>query len=627
MLVRIVFLLALVSLVIIQALDGACISTRLFPTTVSSYYTKSDYSNNEDCNVTIQPSVWYKPLSYFLEIEWYYFSTRFDVNGTMPGCTNDYVEVYLTSSYKSIGRYCSNNIGNYKPSHMFSYDGNAKIRFHSDSSITGTGFKLRYRLRSTKNDYLGSFVQDAKCDPTSFLSRSGYIYSSGYPNGYQKSPTPCLDRITTAENRETRFTFMDLDLSYYGSNATCNSTDDYVEVRGSNLSTATFSSSSSISGKLCGTTSIKIFTTRKKYIFIYFQRPLGSLPTGRRGFTMGYIFYDVAPPTILPPTTLPPTTLPPTTLSPTTLPSTTLPPTTLPPTTSPSSAVASTTARTDISTRTTFDASTRTTFDASTRTTSDPSTTTVDGPPDAAGAGQSKGDGSINLAAVVVPVVFGILLIVVIIAIYRYKSRRGPFGVLPESHLSKDNPYNKGATKATDTSAIGASKSICISDCSLSPSLPSRPNDMSKKNVSGILGSENSAFEETPPTKTPDVVRKERARSGLSSDSSMKPIASNPGACGNSGLSKVNISGDNAATEKIGAPRIADKVEDGDQAEGNTRKANIEMTRLEATRKDFDHDDKSDGQGEIYWDLSYPNKVQVGETILNPLYEEAEPIA
>eukprot|EP00794_Sanderia_malayensis_P010765 gene10765-11915_t len=415
---------------------------------------------------------------------------------------------------------------------------------------------------------------------------------------------------------------MDLDLNKSGSNTTCDSFDDYVEVRGSDLSTATFSSSSSISGKLCLTTSIKTFTTRKKYIFIYFGRQLGSLTTGRRGFTMSYISYDVAlpttlapttlppttlppttlppttlppttlppttlppttlppttlppttlPPTTLPPTTLPPTTLPPTTLPPTTLPPTTLPPTTLPPTTSPSSAVASTTATTDTFTIATFDGSTITTFDASTRTTSDASTTTVDGPPDAAGAGKSKGDGSINLAAVVIPVVLGILLIVAVVAIYCYKSRRGPLL------------------------------------------------------VSRILGRENSAFEETPPTKTPDVVRKARARSQSPSDSAMKPIGSNPGGvCGNSGLSKMNISEDNAATKKIGAPRIADKVEDGDKAEGTTRKANIEMTRLEATRKDFDHNDKSDGQQEPHLDFS--SQVQVCEIISNQLYEETEPIA
>eukprot|EP00794_Sanderia_malayensis_P010762 gene10762-11912_t len=510
--------------------NGACTSMTLMATTSYKYYTLNGYLNNNYCNLYFQPSSSYSSSSYFLEIYWYGSSPQFDVKGTMPGCTNDYVQAYLTSSYKSIGRYCSNNIGNYKPSYMFSHDGKAKMRFYSDSSITGTGFKVQRLLMFFSIVFVLVIV---------------VLRSSLHNDGVDDFWTFLPRFVDSSEVKS----FID------------------EELHCSDLSSTTFSSSSSISGKLCFTTSIKTFTTRKKYIFIYFGRQLGSLTTGRRGFTMAYISYDVAP-------------------------LTTLPPTTLHPSTSPSSA------------------------------TTDASTTTVDGPPDAAGARKSKGDGSINLNAVVVPVVLGILLIVAIIAIYCYKSRRRPLLVLRESQLSKDNPYSKGATKATDTSSIGASKSRCISDCSLPPALPSRPNDMSNKKVRRILGRENSAFEETLPTKTPDVVRKARVRSQSSSDSSVKPIGSNPVVCGNSGLSKMNISGDNAATKKIGAPRIADKVADGDKPEGNTRKENIEMTRLEAT----DHDDKGDGQPEPYLDLS-DLKEQVGEILSNPLYEEIQPIA
>eukprot|EP00794_Sanderia_malayensis_P010761 gene10761-11911_t len=438
-----------------------------------------------------------------------------------------------------------------------------------------------------------------KIDPqclTSLSSRSGFIYSSGYPKGYQKSSTSCVHKITTAENRETRLTFMDLDLNYYGSYTTCSSSDDYVEVRGSDLSSATFSSSSYISRKLCVTTSIKTFTTRKKYIFIYFRRQLGSLTTGRRGFTMSYISYDVSLPTTFPPTTLLPTTLPPTTQSPTTLPPTTL---------------ASTATPTDAST--TNEAPTTTTTDAFIGPTTDVSTTTVDGSPNAAGSRKLGNDGTVNMTTVLVPVVLGVLLIVAIIAIYIYRSKRAPLIVLRESQLAKENPYSKSPAHSKG-----------FSECVVPPAVPGRPKDLTERKLSRILGSENSAFEETPPTKTPDIVRKARAKSQLSSDSSMKPIGSNPGGvCGNSGLSKMNISEDNAGTEKIGAPRIADKVEDGDKAEGNTRRESIEMTRLEAARKDSHHSDEIDEEEEDYLDLTTV-EAQVGEIISNQLYEDIE---
>ena len=52
---------------------------------------KYTYSNNEDCTFTIQPSTFYR-TGYFLEVYWY----SFKVNGEMPTCSQDYVEVFLT---------------------------------------------------------------------------------------------------------------------------------------------------------------------------------------------------------------------------------------------------------------------------------------------------------------------------------------------------------------------------------------------------------------------------------------------------------------------------------------------------------------------------------------------------
>ena len=65
----------------------------------------------------------------------------------------------IFSSSKSIGRFCSNNLVQQRGAgilfDMYSYDGHAKIKFHSDGSHTGKGFSLSYRLRKATTNYIG----------------------------------------------------------------------------------------------------------------------------------------------------------------------------------------------------------------------------------------------------------------------------------------------------------------------------------------------------------------------------------------------------------------------------------------------------------------------------------------
>ena len=57
--------------------------------------------------------------------------------------------VLFSRSNHSVGRFCSSNIGQYKPFPMYSVDGYARIHFHSDSVDIGAGFLLSYWLLNT----------------------------------------------------------------------------------------------------------------------------------------------------------------------------------------------------------------------------------------------------------------------------------------------------------------------------------------------------------------------------------------------------------------------------------------------------------------------------------------------
>ena len=60
----------------------------------------------------------------------------------MPSCDEDYVEIYIGCTRKSIGRYCSDN--SYPPHDIYSPDNCLRIKFRSDSSGFGEGFIASY---------------------------------------------------------------------------------------------------------------------------------------------------------------------------------------------------------------------------------------------------------------------------------------------------------------------------------------------------------------------------------------------------------------------------------------------------------------------------------------------------
>lgn len=94
------------------------------------------YSNNLDCQYDIKVS-----SGYGIKLYWW---DGFDVKGYMPSCTADYVEVFIGCGRNSIGRYCNANNSFTKPFDMYSADQCMRIKFRSDSSVAGRGFRVSY---------------------------------------------------------------------------------------------------------------------------------------------------------------------------------------------------------------------------------------------------------------------------------------------------------------------------------------------------------------------------------------------------------------------------------------------------------------------------------------------------
>eukprot|EP00795_Rhopilema_esculentum_P015797 gene15797-7102_t len=83
-------LLPLFTFLFFKSVDGYCSGGTKTASTYSNTLSHLYYSNNEDCTFYINPQ---HSTGYYLEIKWVSFS----VEGSLPSCSNDSVEVYLTS--------------------------------------------------------------------------------------------------------------------------------------------------------------------------------------------------------------------------------------------------------------------------------------------------------------------------------------------------------------------------------------------------------------------------------------------------------------------------------------------------------------------------------------------------
>ncbi|XP_065054872.1 uncharacterized protein LOC135683524 isoform X2 [Rhopilema esculentum] len=263
--------------------NGACYGSTNYATTSLRSLSRRYYSNNEYCTFYIRPSSYYTSSSYYLEIKW----ISFNIEGLLPSCY-DYVEIFLTSSYKSIGKYCSDNMIDTKPFNMYSHDGYAKIVFKSDSWITRSGFSLTYQLKSKSGSPMGGYPSSTCYDSSAAAS----FYSSGWPYGYYASNSPCW-RTYYAGSKAVRVAVMDVSL-YRRSYSYCYTTDPHYDIRASSslysTSTDIRSYASSVSGRICGTKTPTMYTAKNNYVYLYFNRP--ETRTGYRGIMVGYMAYN-----------------------------------------------------------------------------------------------------------------------------------------------------------------------------------------------------------------------------------------------------------------------------------------------------------------------------------------------
>ena len=82
--------ISLMLVVLCHDANALCGSRTYSASTVKKTFSYMNYQNNEICYITIQPSY---SRGYYLEIGW----DHFDVEGYMPSCSHDYIEVFLTS--------------------------------------------------------------------------------------------------------------------------------------------------------------------------------------------------------------------------------------------------------------------------------------------------------------------------------------------------------------------------------------------------------------------------------------------------------------------------------------------------------------------------------------------------
>eukprot|EP00112_Aurelia_sp_Birch-Aquarium-sp1_P022896 Seg661.1 transcript_id=Seg661.1/GoldUCD/mRNA.D3Y31 product=Cubilin protein_id=Seg661.1/GoldUCD/D3Y31 len=289
------FLLPAVFLLVLSSFgrcNGKCTSGTFDATTSVSFVTNENYGNDEDCTISIRPSAMHSS-GYYLAIKWLVF----EVEGEMPECEHDFVEVTLTRSSVSIGKFCSDNLVSTMPFDIYSADGHAQIKFKSDSSVTHAGFKFLYQLKSKPLVPSDSSLNICGNKPPAENMKSGIMYYNGWPVGNQVAPwTFCSQQIDTGLHSETKIVMMDLDLK--GSTSSqCNSSQPNVEILQSSKPYSKRSDmlnfATSISGPMCGKLEPKVYTATERYIYIHFNRANASL-IANRGFVIGFLSYDIS---------------------------------------------------------------------------------------------------------------------------------------------------------------------------------------------------------------------------------------------------------------------------------------------------------------------------------------------
>ncbi|XP_068719838.1 CUB domain-containing protein 2-like isoform X2 [Montipora capricornis] len=271
------FLLLITGLYLIDAVSAASCDKTLsasFGTITSpNYYGSSLYSSNLNCQYDI-----YVPSggTNVVKLTW----ESFDVNGDMPNCYDDNVEIYIGCDRRSIGKYCSKN--SYKPFTVYSPDRCLRLVFRTDSSGGGTGFKATYRgiSKSTASRDLSE-----SCYGTNTLYNDvGVISSVGWPNS-DLNTRDCYWKIWVGSGNGVKIAFMDVNLD---DDPGCDR--DKIKVKGG-YDYQSYDSASTIQYSMCGTKKAFSLTSSKERVWIRFK---SNGYFKRRGFVAGYVTYSTS---------------------------------------------------------------------------------------------------------------------------------------------------------------------------------------------------------------------------------------------------------------------------------------------------------------------------------------------
>ncbi|XP_072933024.1 cubilin-like [Epargyreus clarus] len=179
------------------------------------------YRNEESC-------IWYliAPEGMYIMLTW----NRFDLENK-PICNADVlelIEIDKDNISNTLGTYCGNTL----PPALTVVSNRLMIKFHSDESLTGTGFSLSYTFLDEKSHCGGNYVKS-----------QGNIYSPGWPHQYDSS-RDCEWTITVPIGQQILLNITDFDLEQPYRN-TCD-IGDYLEIRNGPSNMAP------LIGKYCG---------------------------------------------------------------------------------------------------------------------------------------------------------------------------------------------------------------------------------------------------------------------------------------------------------------------------------------------------------------------------------------
>ncbi|XP_072020163.1 LOW QUALITY PROTEIN: cubilin-like [Amphiura filiformis] len=226
---------------------GAVFNNYTLGRIVSPGFPNRDYPNSLSCDYVIN---WTSGKNLALR-----FDRRFGIEES-SNCVSDGLDIFsgTTNTGTSLGRLC----GSESPD-VIQTDGSVFLNFHSDSTVTGSGFGL---------------IFEEGCGGV-FTGSAGIIQTPPHLETYRHNEN-CTWVITVSANRAIEFKFTMFDLEYGGEGCAY----DFVEVLDGNDFGA-----SSLTGRLCGTDTPQTLISTGNTLFINF---VSDRSAGGRGFQAAY---------------------------------------------------------------------------------------------------------------------------------------------------------------------------------------------------------------------------------------------------------------------------------------------------------------------------------------------------